>query len=172
MNAGHAGETVVVGRILGAWGVQGWVRVYSYTDPPEQIFEYLPWELAESDRSAEVVEWRRVGPRLVANLSQIDSPEAAAALADQPISVRRTLLPAAEPGSFYWHDLLGLEVVNLQGHRWGTIRRMLPTGAHDVMEVADDERTLLIPFVIDHFVHDVDLGAGRVRVDWPEEWES
>ncbi len=172
MNAGPSGDTVVVGRILGAWGVQGWVRVYSWTDPPDALFGYQPWYLGTPERAVVLADWRRSGQRLLARLAGIDDPEAAAALAESPILVSRAQLPEPQPGHYYWHDLVDLDVINLQGHRWGRITRLLPTGAHDVMEIAAADRpTILIPFVVGRYVHEVDLAGGRVLVDWPEEWE-
>ncbi len=166
-----SGDTVIVGRILGPWGVQGWVRVYSWTDPPTAVFEYRPWLLGEQQQATEVLEWRRSGQRLVAQLHTVDSPEAAAALSEQLIRVSRSLLPDPEPGSYYWHDLIGLDVVNLERYAWGSIERILPTGAHDVMEIAHAQRgKILIPFVQPDVVRSVDLEAGQVVVDWPEDW--
>ena len=171
MADGARGDTVVVGRILGPWGVQGWVRVYSWTDPPERLFEYSPWLLADRQQHIEILEWRRSGQKLVARLPDIDSPEAAARLSEQLISVSRDQLPEPEAGSYYWHDLVGLQVVNLQDHLWGAIVRMLPTGAHDVMEVDGEQRgKVLIPFVQPDVVRSVDLEARQVVVDWPEDW--
>ena len=171
MAGGASGDTVVVGRILGPWGVQGWVRVYSWTDPPESLFEYHPWLLGEQLERTEILEWRRSGQRLVARLSGIDSPELAARLSDQLIHVTRDQLPEPEPGSYYWHDLVGLQVVNLQGYAWGSIVRMLATGANDVMEIASEQHgKVLIPFVQPDVVRSVDCEVGRVMVDWPEDW--
>lgn len=171
MATGGVEETVVVGRILGPWGVQGWIRVYSWTTPPEALFDYRPWLLGEQRRPVDVLEWRRVGPRLVARLPGVDSPEQAAALSEQLIAIERRLLPAAEPGAYYWHDLIGLEVVNLDGYRWGQITQMLATGANDVMEISGGERgVILIPFVQPDVVRAVDLAARQLTVDWPEDW--
>jgi 16S rRNA processing protein RimM len=171
MASGGTEETVVVGRFLGPWGVQGWVRVYSWTNPPEALFDYQPWLLGPQGQPLEFKDWRKVGPRLVVQLATVDSPERAAELVDELIAVRRSALPPAEPGSYYWHDLVGLEVVNLDGYSWGRIEQMLPTGANDVMQISHAERgSVLIPFVQPDVVRAVDLQAGRVSVDWPEDW--
>lgn len=173
MNTGHAGETVVVGRVLGAWGVQGWVRVYSYTDPPEALFDYAPWLLGQPQNAIVPIECRRSGQRLLARLPGIDTPEAAAALTEQQIAVARSLLPPPPDDSYYWHDLVGLEVFNLEGHRWGRVARLLPTGAHDVLQIERESGSfVLIPFVSGRFVHSVDLAVGRITVDWPLDWED
>ena len=164
-----ASESVVVGRFNGPWGVQGWVRVFSHTRPPTAIFDYRPWLL---DGSEVVIEdWRKVGPRLVARVRGIDSPEAAAALGRGDIRVPRSCLPASDPGEYYWHDLIGLEVVNLEDQTYGRVAAMLETGAHDVLDVRGDAHgQVLIPFVLDEFVRSVDLAGGRIVVDWPLEW--
>jgi len=178
MSTAEREERVLVGRLLGAWGIKGWVQVYAYTDPPEAIFSYQPWTIqgfsnpdAHSEASP-LLNWKRVGRRLVAQLVGIDTPEQAAALADLDIHIPRSCLPPAEPGEYYWHDLIGLQVINLEGHALGVVSQMLATGAHDVLQITAPERTeaVLIPFVIGHAVRSVDLAKGVIEVDWPLEW--
>lgn len=168
-------ESVVIGRFNGPWGVRGWVKIWSDTRPPTAIFDYQPWHLGEHgfgehDDPLQIDRWQQSGPRLVVKLHGIDTPEQAAALGRQVIRVSRSALPALEPGEYYWHDLVGLEVVNLQGHHYGRVVAMQETGAHDVLEILSQGRTVLIPFVVDEFVHAVNLGEGRITVDWPLEW--
>lgn len=163
-------ESVVVGRFNGTWGLRGWVKVFSDTRPPIAIFDYQPWRLGEDGEVLEIERWQQSGPRLVVKLRGIDTPEQAASLAHSLISVPRSALPATEPGEYYWHDLIGLEVVNLEDHVYGRVARLQETGAHDVLEVRGDEGVVLIPFVTGEFVHEVDLEAGRITVDWPLEW--
>lgn len=163
-------ESVVVGRFNGAWGVQGWVRIWSDTRPPASIFDYQPWLVGEHGEILEVEQWRQAGPRLVAKLRDIDTPEQADGLGRALIRVARSSLPEPGPGEYYWHDLLGLEVVNLEGHVYGRVSGMIETGANDVVAVEGDGRTVLIPFVSGEFVRKVDLDGGRMTVDWPLEW--
>ncbi|NEZ03450.1 16S rRNA processing protein RimM [Wenzhouxiangella sp. XN201] len=163
-----ADESVLVGRFNGPWGVQGWVRIWSDTRPPVAIFDYQPWLIGDG-QSIEVEQWHRSGPRLVAKLRDVDTPEQAAALGKTDIRVARSALPEPEADEYYWHDLIGLEVVNLEGHVYGHVARMLETGAHDVMEI-DGDSPVLIPFVSGEFVREVDLTEGRITVDWPLEW--
>lgn len=173
MNSAGADESVVVGRFNGPWGVQGWVKVFSHTRPAPAIFEYQPWIIGDGGEPVTVEQWRQAGPRLVARIAGISTPEQAAALGRQTIAVPRSVLPSPEPGEHYWHDLVGLEVVNLQDHSWGRVERLVETGAHDVLEVVDGEgRSVLIPFVAGEFIHQVDHDSGRITVDWPVEWEQ
>lgn len=171
MDAEGADESVVVGRFNGPWGVQGWVRVYSHTRPATAIFDYRPWLVGEQRREMAVETWRQAGPRLVARIQDVDSREAAAALAHHEIRVPRSSLPEPEPGHYYWHDLIGLEVVHLDGHSHGHVRSMIETGSHDVLEVSGrGQAPILIPFVVGTFVRRVDIESGRITVDWPREW--
>lgn len=172
MTRAGADESVLVGRFNGPWGVQGGVRVYSYTRPATEIFNYQPWFRGEHGESLTVSQWQQSGQRLVAHIEGIDTPEQAAALGHDDIRVPRTALPEPEPGEYYWHDLIGLEVINLQDHVYGRVTRLLETGAHDVLEIASEERAgpVLIPFVQDTFVKRIDLDAGRMVVDWPLDW--
>ncbi|HSH27516.1 MAG TPA: ribosome maturation factor RimM, partial [Wenzhouxiangella sp.] len=117
-----AGESVVIGRFNGPWGVRGWVKVWSDTQPPTAIFDYQPWRIGEHGDSLSIDRWQQAGPRLVVKLDGIDTPEQAAALGRQVIRVARSALPEPEPGEYYWHDLVGLEVINLQGHHYGRVK--------------------------------------------------
>jgi 16S rRNA processing protein RimM len=171
MSGPGAADTVLVGRINGVWGTQGWVKVFSYTQPPSAIFDYRPWLLGQDGEETVVEEWRQQGPRLVAHLPKISDPEQAAGLIGIDIRILRSALPKPDPGQFYWSDLIGLSVVNLQGHTYGRVRGMIETGANDVLEVASEEgASVLIPYVHERYVKQVDLGAGLITVDWPLEW--
>ncbi|RFF26397.1 MULTISPECIES: ribosome maturation factor RimM [unclassified Wenzhouxiangella] len=163
-------ESVVVGRFNGPWGVRGWVKIWSETRPPTAIFDYQPWLVGDRGDSLEIEQWQQSGPRLVAKLSGVDTPEQATALGRQTIRVARSTLPELEPGEYYWHDLIGLEVINLEGHVYGRVEKMQETGAHDVLEIHGEDGIVLIPFVTDEFVRQVDLDGGRITVDWPVDW--
>jgi len=163
-------ESVVVGRFNGSWGVRGWVKVWSETRPPSAIFEYQPWLFGERGDPLEIEQWQQSGRRLVAKVEGVDTPEQAEALGRRTIRVARSALPDPEPGEYYWHDLIGLEVVNLEGYCYGLVERMQETGAHDVLEIRGRNGTVLIPFVTGEFVREVELENGRILVDWPLDW--
>jgi 16S rRNA processing protein RimM len=89
-------------------------------------------------------------------------------LRGQEVCVRRDALPQPEDGHYYLDDLVGLEVVNEQGERLGVVKRLFTNGAQDVMEVAG-ERARLMPWV-PSVVKQVDLGGGRITVEWGSDW--
>jgi len=172
MNPRPLEESVIVGRILGPWGVKGWLQIYSYTDPASRIFEYSPWYIEGHTGPVDVLEHKRSGKRMVVRLPNIDSPELAAKWVDRSIFVAREQLPTLPEGEFYWHDLVGLKVVNREGEALGEVVKMLSTGAHDVMEIKQDDLkdNLLIPFVFGAYVDKVSLADGQIAVQWPSHW--
>ena len=165
-----ATDPLVLGRIVGLFGVRGWVKVFSYTDPREAVLKYRGLLLGQHGKwqSVEVAEGQRHGKSVIVHLEGIDDRDQAAALVGAEIGVSRDALPGLEDGQYYWSDLIGMKVVHLDGTVLGTIESMLETGAHDVMVLAGDQERL-IPFVKDRIVLDVDLAERLVSVDW--EWD-
>lgn len=167
-----------MGRLSGVYGVRGWLRIHSYTEPREALLSYKDW-LLEIDahwRAVTPDEARVHGRGLVAKLAGVDDRDAAALLVGARIAVARALLPATEAGQYYWSDLVGMTVRHRDGRKLGTLAYLLATGAHDVMVVRDGDdrqaagsREILIPFVMEEIVLDVDLSAGVIDVDW--EWD-
>lgn len=162
---------VEVGEIVGAFGVLGWVKVRSFTDPPANILNYIPWALGSSEepRSAKLVEGRPQGAAVVARLQGVEDRDQAIALKGTRILVPRQCFPDASPGTYYWADLIGLDVVTVAGVALGKVRGLLETGANDVLDVKG-ERDRLIPFVVGEFVKNVNLVESLITVDWDPEF--
>lgn len=163
---------VLLGRIHGLFGVRGWVRVYSYTAPPENILDYPLWYVGHADgwHPMRPVDGRRHGKGLVVRLAPEDGEpiadrDAAAALMGRDIAVPREDLAPPPAGEYYWTDLIGLRVVSRDGDELGVVANVMDTGAHGVL-VVEGERERLIPFVTGAIVESVDLAAGRITVDW------
>lgn len=163
---------LLVGKIVGVSGVSGGIKLESFTEPRMRIFSYRPWLLKTADGEIECVgvSGRVQGKGMVASLPGIDNRAAATALIGVSIEVWRSALPRPKPGEVYWTDLEGLDVATTQGIALGKVSHLFSTGANDVLVVRDQTRERLIPFVRPQFVHDVDLDAGRVIVDWDPEF--
>jgi len=164
---------IQLGEIAGVHGVKGWVKVYSHSQPRENILRYSPWQLEQRGtiRTLELLQGRRQGKNVVARLQGIDTREQAEALRGARISVERTqFLPLAE-GEYYWADLIGLEVTDTQGNSLGKVKNLMETGANDVLIVRDEEgREILIPWLRDRVILEVDLMTGHIRVDWDPDY--
>jgi 16S rRNA processing protein RimM len=162
---------LLMGRVVGVHGIAGLVKIESYASPREAIFRYRPWimRLDGVERVVEEPQGRVQGKGMVAELPGCIDPESARALVGATIEVSRSALPPPAKGEYYWADLVGLRVVNIEGVELGTITRLFATGANDVM-VVKGERERLLPFVQGPYVKKVDLAAGEILVDWDPEF--
>ena len=156
-------------------GVRGWLKIFSCTDPRDNIFLYQPWllEAGAEDRDGawreiEFVDCRTSGKTLVVRLPGIDDKESALQLVGRSLATYRERLPEPEAGEYYWADLMHTEVVTLSGRRLGRVVDIYATGANDVLIVQGDGRRA-IPFVMDEVVRRVDENASLITVDW--EWD-
>lgn len=159
---------LVVGRISGLYGVRGWVKVFSETEPRDNILTYNPWYLGVEHRPRGLAAGRPHGKGLVARLEGCEDRDQAVALVGLEIRVRRDQLPRLGAEEFYWADLVGLSVETLEGRPLGRVGRVFATAANDVLVVAGD-RERLVPFLWGRVIKDVDLGLGWMRVDWDPE---
>lgn len=166
-----SGRFIVVGRVSGLHGVKGWLKVFSYTEPLDNIVRYKPW-LLERDEHAmrfEVDAGARHGKGVIAHLGGVDDRDAAATLVGANILVDRDQFSRAGDDEFYWADLIGLDVATKSGVSLGKVDSLMETGANDVLVVHGDRRRL-VPFVMDEVIRDVDLRAGQVIVEWDPEF--
>jgi 16S rRNA processing protein RimM len=163
---------VILGRICGLYGVRGWIKVHSYTEPRENIVEFGSWILERGGEShrVEVEAARGQGDTVVAKLRGIDDRDEAREWIGTDISVERDELPPCEPGEYYWVDLEGLEVRSTRGAVLGRVARLMATGANDVIVLEGPDQRM-IPFV-SQVVKRVDVPGRVIVVDWePSFWE-
>lgn len=169
--SGPAARGVTLGHIAGPFGVKGWVKVKSYTEPEEGILGYREWRVHVphgGTRTLRPVEGRRHGKLVVARLDGVNDREAAAALSHCEVSVPRGELPPAGERQYYRADLVGLEVVATDGRPLGRVDHFVETPANPVM-VVRGEREHWLPLVPRH-LKSVDLDAGRIVVDWDPDF--
>lgn len=166
-------EHIQLGRVTSVFGIKGAVKVYSYTQPVENIFKYPRWllKLNGQYQSFELVSGRRQGKVLVAQLRECQTREAAQALAGAEILLAKDKLPALENDEYYWHQLEGLHVFTTEGHCLGQVDYLIETGANDVLVIKPtaasfDQRERLLPWLPDQVILEVDLLKNRLLVDW------
>ncbi len=148
------------------------MKVYAETRAREDILRYNPWYLhgPAGWQTRQLLEGRvQSSGVVVVHLAGIESIDQARTLIDAEIAVKREQLPVLKHGEYYWSDLEGLRVVNVEGIDLGTVSHLFETGANDVLVVRDGERERLIPFTKDT-VKKVDLGVREIHVDWDPEF--
>jgi len=166
--------SVIIGTIGSAHGVRGWLKISSFTENIESIFDYQPWFIWKSRRKTliRLESWKRHYRKLVVKIVGINDRDSACMLTNNEIMVNRHYFPKLEKGYYYWKDLLGCQVVNTNGHNLGKIISMLKTRSNDIMIIkpnADNTFEMskrLIPFLDKQVVKKVDLTAKLVLVNW------
>jgi 16S rRNA processing protein RimM len=162
---------IVLGRVGPPFGVRGWVKVVSFTEPQEQILEYPRWRAERPDGTAcelRPAEGRIHGKGLVVRFEGVNDRDAALALGKPEFWIERSELPALAPGEHYRADLLGYEVRNVQGVYLGRVDRFLDFPANPVMVVVGD-RERWLPVGPGQLLK-VDAAGGRITVDWDPEF--
>lgn len=162
---------VVIGKISGVFGVKGQVKVFSYTEPRENILKYSPWILGSSGQwqTHEIESGQRHGKGIVARLKGCEDRDQAMGFVGQQIAIDRQQLPEIAENEFYWSDLQGLTAVTTQGVTLGTVSHLFETGSNDVL-VIKGESQHLVPYIWGQVVKAVDLEAGRLILDWDPEF--
>lgn len=167
----RASRLVIIGRVAGVYGVRGWIKVLSSTEPPEAILDYPCWQVGSGSqwRPMTLTAGRRHGKGILAHLDSCDEREVARMLVGAEIAVPRNEMPDPGPNQYYWADLEGLTVRTASGVELGTVDHLIETGANDVL-VVKGERERLIPYVWGQVVTGVDLDQGVMTVDWDPEY--
>ncbi|MDD9893346.1 MAG: ribosome maturation factor RimM [Gammaproteobacteria bacterium] len=168
----HSDKPIIVGKISGVHGVKGWVKVFSWTQPKENIASYNPLWLEERSghwRALNVLAIKPQGRTIVAQFEGLDDRDKAAELIGKQLGVQADQLPDLDEG-WYWSQLIGLEVMTTDEQSLGTVTEMQETGANDVMIIGKGADAVLIPFVTGPIVKQVDIEAGTILVDWNPEY--
>jgi 16S rRNA processing protein RimM len=163
---------VVMGRVAGAQGIQGWVKLKTYTEYADSLVEFPVWWLGD-----EKSPWREVSVEktavqskgLIAKFPGCDDRTAAEKYKGLLVAVPRSQLPQAPEDEYYWADLIGMEVVNLAGERLGCVDTLMDTGANQVLCVKGEGGEILVPFIASA-IQQVSLAERLIRVDWSADW--
>ncbi len=167
-------EKIVMGKFGATYGIRGWLKVISYTDNAENIFDYSPWYLNQKGKWVEykVESWKRHGQGYVCKLEGLEVREEAQLLTNFEIAVNPASLPELSEDEFYWRELFGMQVVTTKGYSLGEVTDLLETGSNDVLVVkanlkdAFGQKERLIPYLEEQVIINVDREAQRIEVDW------
>ncbi len=162
MNSG----LITVGKVTGHFGVQGWVKVYSYTQPMENITAYHDWIVG--GQLIKGIRAKKHGKTVIACFDSVDNREKAQKYLGKEIAIAANQLAQLSDDEYYWHQLVGLAVFDQQQRLLGHVDSLFETGANDVMVVKLGNEEQLVPFVMGDVIKDVDLNAKSIVVEWHE----
>lgn len=160
-------ERIVIGKFGRPQGIKGFVRVISFTDPPENILDYPRWSIQLRGVWHEVAHTQdSITPQhLMTYIEGYATRERVAELTNASIAVPKEALPLLKSGEFYWHQLIGMHVMHEQGQTLGTVESIFATGSNDVLVVVGEKRRL-IPYLMDDVIQKIDTERGVITVCW------
>ncbi len=167
MACDDAPNRICVGRIAGAHGVQGLIRINSYTEEPMDVAAYGPVTDEDGERMFELEAKRMAKTQVLARIKEVMDRNAAKALRGVRLYVSRDVLPPPADDEFYWEDLVGLAAETVDGESLGKVLSVQEFGAGEMLEIGKRRGgTTLVPFTRD-VVPQVDLQAGKLVIDPP-----
>ncbi len=167
-------EKLVVGKLGASYGIRGWLKVFSYTEHAESIFDYAPWYINQKGKLVEVKleSWKRHNNGYVCKLEGLDVREDVQFYTNLEILIEPASLPQLSEEEFYWRELFGMQVFTTKGYHLGEVIDLLETGSNDVLVVkanlkdAFGQKERLIPFLEEQVIKLIDRDAQRIEVDW------
>lgn len=170
-----AKKKVLVGTIGKPYGIKGWVKVNSYTEPISNILNYRPWHLRSPSKSLspiliEIKSSRIHGQQILIRFENCTTPESACLYTNCKIYVDRDKFSPLAEGQYYWTDLEGLKVYTCENIYLGIISAIYATGANDILVIVNNKKRHLIPFLLDHTIQSIDLEGKTMIVDWDAEF--
>jgi 16S rRNA processing protein RimM len=170
-------DLTVIGQITSVYGVKGWLKIYSHTEPMDGILGYKPWLIQRNGQwtPVNVEVSRKHGKGLVAKLEKVDDRDVARQYCGMDIAIERSMLPALDVGDYYWSQLEQLTVYTLSDQVLGKVSHLIETGSNDVLVVKGDSNSIdlrerMIPYLPDQVVKEINLETGTMRVDWDPEF--
>jgi len=163
-------KKLLVGKINGFFGLQGWVKVFSYTNPRTNILNYSPWSInVDGDfQTIEITNGREQSKTIVAHIKGVDSREDSQKFIGQDVYIDKDQLPKLPKGEYYWHELIGFDVINQDQVKLGIVDYFVETGANNILVVKGNKEHW-IPY-IEPFLVSIDSKNKIILVDWDKDF--
>lgn len=157
---------IIIGRFGSTYGIKGWIKIISFTDPKEKILQYKPWWIEKNHRWQQIYiedsKWH--GKDIIVKLHDINDCDQAKTYTNIDINIQHDQLPKLPKGEYYWSDLKGLTVIDKSDKKLGVVDHLMETGSNDVLVIKNGKQHL-IPY-IDDVIIEVDLKKKIIKVDW------
>ncbi|MFP3029531.1 MAG: ribosome maturation factor RimM [Arsenophonus sp.] len=168
-------NSIALGKLGSAYGIRGWLRIFSFTEYTEDIFKYQPWFIQRAGQwwqQLELEGWKHHNQDIIIKIKHIDDRNAANLMTNYKIIIDSEQLPELEDNEYYWKDLIGCQVITTKGYSFGYVQNLMETGSNDVLIIkanlkdAFDIKERLIPFLDEQIIKNIDLTSKTIEVDW------
>jgi 16S rRNA processing protein RimM len=171
MNPAYTEQKIIIGRFGSPFGVKGWIKVHSFTDPEENLLTYANWYISERNIWSLIKhdDYAKHSKGWIVHLVGYDTPEAVRFLASTDIAIAHSDLPPLAEEEFYMSDIVGFSAINLEGVTLGEVMGFVDSGAHELL-VITGEKEYLIPLIKGRFLKAVDKAKQQITVDWSADF--
>lgn len=172
MNKDTQSDIVLAGKLVGVYGVNGWLKLVSFTRSKENIFNYHPWLVECNGQWKQLIlAGSQVGTKtLLACFKGVSDREQAKMFVGAEIAIHRQQLPALKDNEVYWHDLINMQVIGKNNESLGIVSEILETGSNDVLVVKSGAQRHLIPYIPGIYVNSLDINKGVMQVNWQSDY--
>ncbi|MBT4183142.1 MAG: ribosome maturation factor RimM [Nitrosomonadales bacterium] len=164
-------DYLVMGQLVGSFGIKGWLKVKVFTEKVETLEDYKEWFISSDEKNWSKIRVENVKinqNRMMVKFEEIDDRTSADGYRKYWVGILKESLPKLDGNEFYWNDLIGCEVQNINGFLFGTVSGFIETGANDVL-VVEGEKQRLIPYT-KMTVKKIELKRQQIIVDWNESF--
>ena len=164
-------KKINIGKIIGLHGIKGWLKILSYTSPPENIFNYQSLIISNEnmEETFHIENSRKQGKKILIKLDGIDDRTSGESLKESKIQIFRLDLPELSEDTYYWEDLLGFNVFNQNNINLGLVDSFIETGSNDVLVIRNEKKeNTLIPFLMNKTIKEVNLETKLIIVEWED----
>ena len=164
-------EFIIIGRLGRPYGIKGWIHAFAESDQADSLLKYSPIYIDNGAgwKELEIDQKKAHGKSFILHVKGMDTPEEVRRLTSKHVAITKSQLSRLEEDEYYWADLIGLNVVGVDGVQFGQVKELVRTGPHEVLVVEGVSRHL-IPFLLDKYVMKVDLAKKEIIVDWDPEF--
>jgi 16S rRNA processing protein RimM len=164
-------KLTIVGRFGRVHGLQGFITVHSFTEPRNNIANYAQWyvNIAQQWQPLEIIKLEKVVKHILVQVAGYKDLEAVAVLTNLDIAIKQEQLPSLLPGEYYWHELIGMQVVSANSFVFGQITEIMPTGSNDVL-IVQGERRHLVPYIPEQVIISIDREKRVIVADWDHDF--
>lgn len=166
-------KLLTIGKFGSPYGIRGWVKILSFTEIPEYIFHYKPW-LVRKTNLLEIIKlnnWKKNNKTTIAKIDGINDRTQAELIKNQKIFINNHSLPKLTKGNYYWKDIIGCTVININNYIFGNVKKLIETGSNDVLVVRSNCKDFaikerFIPFIEQKIIKNINISNKIIKVDW------
>ncbi|WP_348666155.1 ribosome maturation factor RimM [Arsenophonus symbiont of Ornithomya chloropus] len=164
---------IILGKLGKTYGIHGWIKIFSFTENIEDIFNYQPWfvQLLKEWYQLEIEDWKYDNKNIFTKFKNIYNKEYADLMINCKIIIDSGQLPLLKKNEYYWKDLIGCKIFNSHAYYLGHVTNLIATGANDVLVTQNLKDSFgikerLIPFLYQKVIKKVDIATKIIQVDW------